>query len=282
MTDNSPTDNGSGATGDQNASLPVQPTNPSAEERQDAASSGNTHDAGQSSNESRNESTHNDDDSSTDEGLASFAKGQGFDNISDFSERELELLRRQKKQVDKFRNDPERIKQHSQELDAAVTEIHEASDEELGDGTDPVQEALARSNQQIAQLKAEQRLDRFRRERPDAVEYESDMRDIILQEQKMYGIEAARALAANLPRLYREAKALREGDGTESAREEGRREERELLRKRQEAGAESHHAQSPSPKGPKVTREWIKNEYNPSNPEHRAMVDEAVARGELY
>jgi hypothetical protein len=282
MTDNSPTENGGGnPTGDNNQSLPVQPTNPSAEEQQDAASGGNTRDAGQSQEAPQKGSTQQSDDSSTDDGLASFAKAQGIDDFDSMSERERKLLKIAHDNHKAYRKTNE--KKPNPELDKAVTEVHQASEEDLGDGTDPVQEALARSNQEIAQLKAENRLDRFRREHPDAVEYESDMRDLILQEKKLYGVEAARALANNLPRVYREAKALREGDGTESARQEGRREERELLRKKQEAGADNSHAQTQGTKTPKVTREWImSDEYDPSNPDHRAMVEEAMSRGTLY
>jgi hypothetical protein len=272
MADNSLTDNGGTGNGADDSST-VNQTDRTAETHNDTGSGGDTQDTVDTS-------TNHDDggDGGDDDGLAKFAKGQGYDSLDDFSERELELLKRQKKQVDEFRNNKDRI-QSKDELREVEDQIYKP---QVDDDLDDYEKREAARDAQIAKLAASQRKRDFFDSIPEAKEYEADMARLIQTEAERNGVEAARYLASDLRRVYVLARDLHNDDAVRTASETARREERELLRQKQEAGSGSQAASSSQRRSPKVNNEWVQNEYDPSNPEHRKMVDEAIARGDLY
>ena len=282
MSDNSPTDSGNdqSSSGSQNEEpLLDKDTNQSAEEQQDTVSGEQSQDAGQSSeDEPQDKGTTQSQDSSDadDDGLAKFAKSQGFDygSLTDNEKKALKIAHDNQKAFRKERQD-------AGELTKTLEDAHEVSQDELDD-MDPMEARIARNEAETAKLRASQKVSDFYNQNPDARGLEAEMKQLVLDEKEKYGPEAARYLASDLNRLYILAKASRGDNDVETAREAGRREEREELRKKQEGSADGGHAQQTNQTPPKVTRDWIDNEYDPSNEEHRNMLDEAINRGDLY
>ena len=89
-------------------------------------------------------------------------------------------------------------------------------------------------------------------------------------------------LSRDLPTLYDLAR-LRTGaiNGPQVDTEAIRREERESIKRQSTASAGQAHAVTQNTAPTKIDREWLANHYQPSNPEHRKLVDEAVANGDL-
>lgn len=217
----------------------------------------------QSSEESQNESA-NDEKEEVDEALAKFAKSQGIEDLSELSKREKSLL--------KAAHDNRvaaRSKKPSREIQEEINQSFS------GDDSD--------TTRRLNQLEAKQKLSDFFIENPDAKDYEKEMAEVLQEERTQFGDDSARALAGNLPRLVREAKFRAGAYDSDAARESGRRDERESLRKRQEASADVGHASSSLQNAStKVTRDWIESSYDPTNPEHQKLVDDAISRGDLY
>lgn len=219
----------------------------------------------QSSDESQEQGESQEEEHVEDEALAKFAKSQGIDDLSELSKRERSLL--------KAAHDNRvaaRSKKPSREMEKEVQEAYTSSDDS---------DTIRRLNQ----LEAKQKLSDFFTENPEAKDYEKEMAEVLQEERTQFGDDAARSLAGNLPRLVREAKFRAGVYDSDAARESGRRDEREALRKRQEASADAPHASSSLANSTsKVTREWVETEYNPDNAEHVKMLDEAISRGDLY
>lgn len=270
MEDNSPTENGGDNTGSQ-SDLPVKDQNVAAESTPDTGSGVTTQDSGQPS-------TDNDGGSTADDDLADFAKGQGIEDFDNLSDRELRLLKIAR---DNTRNNRKKSQQDSEDLKKAAVSTQEVGDEEL-ENLDPTQVELLKMRSELAQTKASERTNSFYIRNPDAREYDKEMGQILVEEMETNGRQAAAFLATNLDRLLVLAKA-RKGDlAPDAVSEAARREERELLRKRQEASGGNSHASNTHSSPNKVTKEWLSNGYDPSNVEHRKMVDEAISRGDLY
>lgn len=208
-------------------------------------------------------------DSTTDDGLAKFAKSQGIEDLSQLTEREQKLL--------KVAHDNQKYaREQGNKPQPKVTD----ATADLGDGT---------TEARVAQLEYERTTDRFWSAQGDDGKPKYDrslegkmtkiLYDKVEQLTPMLGEAEAKKYAFSLSRdldtLY-----------TMAAKENGafqppvdveaiRREERESINKQLSAGAPNAHAtqggQSPAPK---VTPEWITNEYDPRNPEHRKLVDE--------
>jgi hypothetical protein len=288
MSDNSPTDNGGQDTGDlQGKSLPENNQNESAEEQQDAVSGGNTQDADQESkDEPQNRSTQSketDSSDADDDGLAKFAKSQGFD-FESLSDNELKALKLAHENQKAFRSERQEKKQ-TNDLQKNLKEATQPNEEEL-ESESPAVAEMRRTQAMVAQLESKQRVTDFYLDNPEARDYDKEMGEIVKEEAAKFtnpeeGKAAARYLASDLERLLLLAKARRGTDSSEAI-EAARREERESLRREQEGAGESPAAQTRSQGTPKVTREWVTNEYDPSNPEHQKMVDEAMSRGDLY
>lgn len=214
--------------------------------------------------------TGSDDGDSDADGLAKFAKSQGIEDYENLSDREKRLL---KVAHDNQKAFHQKSQEKSDELRGAVDDVH-TQDEESDE--DPVLTELA-------QVRANQRVTDFYLRNPEAVEYDKDMSAIVKAEADKNGVQAARYLASNLDNLLILAKAKR-GDAAEMAREAGRKEERESIRKKQAASADSGQAQQPNRGGKKVSREDIlamdDAEYDKLR--KSGELDEMIARGELY
>lgn len=230
-------------------------------------------DSSESEDSDSSSSESKDGSSDEDKGLAKFAKSQGIDDLSDLSEREIKLL--------KVAQDNVREKRKQLEEDANQRKVEdEIKDLHLPEENDGTEDVLAK---RLARLEVKEVTDKFWQSNADDRKYESEMAKLLLQEKQEYGPEAARLLAGNLPRLLREAKASAGAFDSDAARDAGRREERERLRKIQEGGADNSHAsQSVSQTKTKIDADWVENVYQPSNPEHRKLLDEAISRGDLY
>lgn len=278
MADNSPTDNGGTDTGADKTALPDNQTNNTAEEQHDTVSGGNTQDAVDTSKDTSSDTgTTGDDDGANadDDGLARFAKSQGFDpeNLTDGEKKALKIAHDNQKA---FR---EKSQKSNEDLKKVENEIYKP---EVSDDADEYDKREAARDYQLNMLAANQRKRDFFDAVPEAKEYEADMAQLIKTEAENNGVDAARYLASDLRRVFILAKAGKSDDEIRTASEAARREERELLRHKQEAGSDASAATSNQRKSPKVTRDWIKTEYDPGNEEHRKMVDEAIARGDLY
>lgn len=276
MSENSPTEDGVDPNAGAEQALPADSTDSSAEGQQDAASSGNAQDAdqGQSNEPDASQSTQDDDASSSDEDLTKFAKAQGIDDYTSLTEREKKILKTAHDNQKAYRKSTQ---DKSDELKQTLEDAEKPTQEELDSDVDGNTELRAEVNQ----LRAAQRVESFYGKNPEAREYETEMKDLVLEEVKTNGTEAARYLSSDLGRLLTLAKARR-GDSTEDAKAQGAREEREKLRKRQEGSSDSGQAQNSHSTPKKVTRDWIDSEYDPGNAEHRQMLDEAIQRGDLY
>lgn len=210
---------------------------------------------------SENGGSQNDDD-----GLAKFAKSQGFDpdNLTDGERKALKLAHDNQKA---YRNSS-----NEKKVTDTAQELNPASENESED------EAFRR---EFRQYKYEQKSDKFWSEDGRDKTLEPAMVQILNEKKEQYGAAYAANLSQDLPTLYDLARlksGALQGPDTEAIR----REERESIRKQQMGGGEQQHASSSQASSPeKIDRDWLSTKYDPSNPEHRKLVDEAVANGDL-
>lgn len=233
-----------------------QPTNVSAEVNQETNSGANTQ--GSVSDDTANQPQQNSEeqkqtqqtggDSTTDDGLAKFAKGQGVEDISQLSERELKFL--------KVAHDNQKFAREK----SSTQSITDAT-KDLG-GTD--------TNARIAHLEYERETDRFFNGKDRSVE--AKMIQVLAEKREKYGDAYAYNLSRDLDALY----SLAGGSTAAPVDVEAiRREERESINRQMSSSTPNAHATTGSINGaPKVTQEWIESEYDPRNPEHRKLVDE--------
>lgn len=195
--------------------------------------------------------------------LAKFAKGQGINDLSELSEREISLLkmaRDNKSALDKTKQSQPKLEETSTGLST------------LGDEATDVQKLAAK----VANIEFKENKAKFLEGKDAALE--PVMAQIVADARTELGDDAARSLIGNLPFLYSLAEGRKPAD-TSAAVEEARREERSSMNQSLSAGASDAHATNSKPATPiKVTSEWIRNEYNPNNPEHVALVDAATKR----
>lgn len=221
--------------------------------------------------DSEHSSSH-EDSSNEDKGLAKFAKSQGFDptNLTDGEKRALKLAYDNQKA---FRNKKNEEANQSK-VDDEVSDLYKP---DADDGTTEI--AMKR----LAVLEARDFTRSFWDKNPDDREYEPYMVQALQEEKANFGDDAARALAANLPRLLREAKYIAGANDSDVARDAGRKEEREKLRKIQEGAADTAHAStSASAPTKRLTREEIDNMSVEEYASRRGEIDEAISRGDLY
>jgi len=153
-----------------------------------------------------------------DDKLQSFAKGQGIDDISELSERELKLLKVAKDNQAEF----QRNRQKSSELEKAV----QANSDEIATqvaqdtGQDPELLKIVRG------LQVNQAVRDFWDAHPEAKQYEQDM--IKVHGEKPY-------LAGDLEALY--ATALVRSGGLDTVKSQGKREALTNLAQKQQATA---------------------------------------------
>lgn len=252
-------------------------TNQSADEHTDTGTSGDTQDSGQTSDNEPQHGTTQDNEGSDDDGLDNFAEAQGFDpkNLTEGERKALKIAHDNQKAYRKS------TQGKSEEAQKAIEEANTLDDGETEQLTDD-EAWQADIEARQARIESNLRLSEFYSKNPDARGYDKEMGEIVLEEANSNGKAAARYLAADLNRLLVLAKARR-GDGEANAiAEQARKEERERIRKAQEAGSDGSQATNSHQGEPKITQEWVDKEYDPSNPEHRQMVDEAIQRGDLY
>lgn len=211
----------------------------------------------------------NDEDEQEDEAsLKRFAKGQGFDpdNLSDGEKKALRIAQ---KQVQKDR------KALQDKKGSVVNEIDDIQRDDKSTDKDYIDFRLS---QQEARLDWKE----YWLDHPDEKQYEAFAVQILQREKSQYGQDAMFRLAKNIPRLMREAKYEAGGFDESRVKEKGRREERERLNKLQQGAADGASATT-TEKGSKdeVTMEWIRTEYDPTNPEHRQKLDAAMAGGSI-
>lgn len=195
--------------------------------------------------------------STTDDGLAKFAKSQGFDleNASDDVKRALKIAHDNQKA---FRSNTP-----SKSVSDATSE--------LGDGS---------VEAEVAQLKYERQTDKFWADENRDRGLESSMVEILNEKAEQYGKEYAFTLSRDLDTLYGMAQ-LRNGakPNANVDVEAIRREERESINRQLQGGAPQAHAtQGGQPSNPQITAEWLTNEYDSRNPEHIKMLQEAGLR----
>lgn len=205
-------------------------------------------------------STTNGDD---DAALASFAKGQGINDLSELSDRERSLLKMARDNKSAF----DKTKQNQPKLEETSTSLAT-----LGDDATDVQKLAAKvANMEYTGKKAS-----FF-EGKDAT-LEPVMAQIVADKRTEFGDDYARSLLNDLPTLYSLAQSQKPAD-TSAAVEAARKEERTSMNQSLSASASDAHATSSKPAAPiKVTAEWVRTEYNPNNPEHRALVDAAMQK----
>lgn len=283
MEDKSPTDNGDDQSSSDNRTEDTQDESLLDKSQQDQSAddtndtgSDESQDSGQSEDEPQDGSTQSKDGSTDEDGLAKFAKAQGIEDTSELSERELRLL---KVARDNQRSARESKKEDKDALDSAVDDIHKPT--EGSEDEDEFTKETRITREEIAQLKANQRLSDFYRRHGDAEDYAKEMKEILIEEKDANGIDAARFLSTNLDRLLVLAKDRRGNNDADVARETGRREAYGEIRRKQEAGGEHGQASSSSSGAKKLTREAIAAMPDDEYAKRRDEIDAAIAAGTL-
>ena len=247
--------------GSESTDLPTENTNESAVESVEDTASEETTEPGS------NDSITEDEPNKVDADLKRFAKSQGFDpeNLTEGEVKALSIAHKQVKET--------RKKLELENKGAIEKEVNQVDKEsELPD-------------REYFEFRLKQRdmVDNIReywRTNPDDAKYEAEAVTILQEEKERYGTDAMLRLADNMPRLVREAKAAAGAFNPEVYAEQGRKEERERLNKLQSGSADGAHATTTdTPSKDEVTADWVKNEYDPTNAEHRAKLDAFMASG---
>ena len=215
--------------------------------------------------QTQTQTQENSGESETDDGVAKFAKGQGI-NWENATENEKRLA--------KVAYDNQKAARQNMSQAKLTDATKKLNQNEDGSVTDSLR---------LAQLESKIARDEFFRQDGIDASVESAMVDVLNKTREESGVDVARTLAQNLPLLYKIAKADVNDASIEAARQQGRQEERASITAKTNASAPVAHARTQSDSTPKITREWLAANPNYSdNPETRKMVDEAIARGDLY
>lgn len=195
--------------------------------------------------------------------LAQFAKGQGITDLSELSDREKSLL----KMARDNKSALDRTKQNQPKLDDTSTQLAT-----LGDDATDVQKLTAKvANMEFSAKKAT-----FLQGKDASLE--PVMAEIVAQKRQEFGDDYARSLLNDLPTLYGLAQLQKPTD-TSAAEQAAREAERTSMNQSLAAsGADAHAVNSAPVSQVKVTDEWIENEYDSNNPEHRKLLDAALKR----
>lgn len=266
---NSPTGEGSSASASSNEPTgQAQQPNTSAESNQETIS----HEQSQgtvstTTTEQSKQTEENNSGSQTDDGLAKFAKAQGFDpdNLTDGERRALKIAHDNQKAL---------RSQGQPKVSETAKELHSATEGATDD---------EKFRAEMRQFKYEQKTKDFWSEDGRDSTLEPRMVEILNEKKEQYGPDYARTLSEDLPTLYGLAQLRSGANGGSVDTEAIRREERESIRKKANASEGGQHAsnQGEAVLPTKIDREWLANNYDPRNPEHRKLVDEAVANGDL-
>ena len=202
--------------------------------------------------------------SETDDGVAKFAKGQGID---------WENATENEKRLAKVAYDNQKAARQNMSQAKLTDATKKLNQNEDGSVTDSLR---------LAQLESKIARDEFFRQDGIDASVESAMVDVLNKTREESGVDVARTLAQNLPLLYKIAKADVNDASIEAARQQGRQEERASIIAKTNASAPNAHAVTQSQPGTNVDMAWVQDTYDSSNPEHRKLLDEAMARGDLY
>lgn len=256
------------STGSEVTDLPEDTTNESAVEQVDDTASEETDQGSQDSSTEDNGEKESDEASSD---LKRFAKSQGFDpeNLTPGEVKALSIAQKQvsqtrkKMQVEAEGGVEKNIKSISKDSNMSDREYFEF---------------------RMAQRDMVDNVRQYWLDNPDDKKYEAEAVAILSQEKERYGDEAMMRLAENMPRLIREAKFAGGAFDSEAHKQQGRKEERERLNRIQQGAADGMDARvTDAGNKDEVTDEWIRNEYDPSNEEHRQRLDSFLAsRGKVY
>lgn len=240
----------------------TEPTNTSADSQAttESGSSNVTEQPASTQTAEQNQSTESDENAA----LAKFAKGQGINDLSELSEREISLLKMARDNKSAY----DKTKQSQPKLEETSTGLAK-----LGDDATDVQKLAAK----VADMEFSTKKAKFF-EGKDA-SLEPVMSQIISEKVQEFGEDYGRVLLNDLPTLYGLAQLKSGSADTSAAVEAAKREERSSMNQSLAAGASEAHATNSKPQTPiKVTSDWIRNEYDPNNPEHRALVDALTKR----
>lgn len=187
----------------------------------------------------------------TDEGLAKFAKSQGVDDIAQLDDTALRFLKIAHDNQKAFRE--------------------KTSGPKITDATKPL--SGTDTEARLAQLEFERETDKFFDGKDRSIE--GKMVEVLNEKRKQFGDAYAFSLSRDLDALY----SLAGGSQSSVDVEAIRREERESINRKMSAGTPGAHAtQGGASATPKVTSDWIENEYDPRNPEHVKLVDEFYSK----
>lgn len=193
----------------------------------------------------------------TDDGLAKFAKSQNIDlaTASDDVKRLLKVALDNQKAA------------RSNTPSKSIVDATEG----LGDGS---------LQAEVAQLKYQRTTDQFWSADGRDKSLEPMMVDILNEKAEQYGKDYAFNLSRDLDTLYGMAQLKNGAQQSSNVDIEAiRREERESINRQMSAGAPSAHAtQGTRESTTKVDADWIRNEYDPRNPEHVKLVDAYYGR----
>lgn len=207
-----------------------------------------------------------------DDGLAKFAKGQGYtdEDIAGMTEREKKTLLSLKKNVDNFRNADKKLTEQVVEV-VDSPRVDETEDESF--------------KREFRQYKYEKQIDTFwsddktKRDRSLEPTMAKILKDKKAELIPLIGEDEAKKYCFNLSRdlntLYTQALIETGAYSPEAAKEEARREERDSIKKQIAAAPDAAHAvQNSTTSQPKVTLDWVRTQYNSKDPEHVKLVNE--------
>lgn len=201
-----------------------------------------------------------------DKDLAKFAKGQGWsdEDLSSATPKELAALKLARGNV---------VEQRASISKAKLSDVSDLA----SDGTDSARlrklEYTAASNAFFNQEGIDKTLE------PEMVGVlKEEFERVKAIKGEDFAKEYITTFGDDLPKVYGLAQVKSGKLDTKTAIEQGRREERDSINRQLSASAPDSDATQATATETKVTAEWIRNEYNPANPEHRALVDAAMKK----
>lgn len=182
---------------------------------------------GTSSQFTNDDTTDNSDGSDTqsDDDLDKWAKSRGIEITTDGERKLAKMARDNQREFHQKRSEGK--------VQEEVSSLYKQDDTEFEDDTAKALEQLTLNQ---ANLQAQLATRDFFDANPDAKSYEGKMAEMIKEERDKYGPDAARFLARDLGRLYVLAKSADANSATDTAVQQARKEERELLAKKTQAG----------------------------------------------
>lgn len=198
---------------------------------------------------------------STDDGLAKFAKSQGFDpdNLTDGERRALKIAHDNQRAYRTSTNKPS-VVQEKAEVEGGITK-----------------DEVTAFEREFRIYQAQKQADSFFSQEGRDKSLEPVMASILNEKKSQYGNQYASVLSKDLDLLYNLAVIKNGGNLVDE--DAIRREERESINRHLSASTPTAHASQTTGDVPqKVDEDWIENYYDPRNPEQRKLVDEYYSR----